>query len=464
MPFDANSMRKTFGQKTDSPSSKSLTAYQCDRLISTNRPLESKMSFGADSLRNNLPQTPIKNHVANFRDNPSLDFSSGAENPSSPENADTEATPDVPDKDVKDINDNVTVFRGNHSPSKPTSSPTKSPSKSLISYFPLPSRFSPSHKQLVKKDQSSRPLRKPPTKRKRKDLAPYQSPNSDYDSDYDDYAQTSSPRKPSKQHVPRQPTHEIGLIPSLLTYLNDHPALPHILSWWAQMLLSTVILFSLFYIAYTFWAAIRADVDLKADELSRDILSAIAQCAEDFTSHRCAERGQLGGQFKRLCDDWESCMSQDPRAIGRARISVQTWAGILNGFVEPLSGKIIALGAGAIVIAMAVPHVLFGVIRRKEADIFGHNGKSQSQMGMGAGMQSPQHHPSNPQGFGYDGGFGGAGQGDGVFFTPSHARSYDAMGGEGMGMGRRSPSKEMANNRWPVEGGDGSPVKRIGYH
>ena len=147
-------------------------------------------------------------------------------------------------------------------------------------------------------------------------------------------------------------------------------------------------------------------------------------------------------------------MAQDPRAVGRARISAQTWAGILNGFVEPLSGKIIAMGAGAVVLAMAVPHVLFGVIRKKEGEILGaaRQQGQQNQGNMGMDMHSP---PQRQGSYGQASGFGGDG-----FYTPSRARSYDAGEG-GMMAGRRSPSKEL---RWGEEGnGTGSPVKRIGY-
>ena len=142
-------------------------------------------------------------------------------------------------------------------------------------------------------------------------------------------------------------------------------------------------------------------------------------------------------------------MAQDPRAVGRARISAQTWAGILNGFVEPLSGKIIAMGAGAVVLAMAVPHLLFGVIRRKEAEILGaakQQGQQNQAGNMGMDMRSP---PQRQGSYGQDG-----------FYTPGRARSYD-FGEAGMISGRRSPSKEL---RWGEEGnGTGSPVKRIGY-
>lgn len=298
------------------------------------------MAFQANNIPNTLPQTPIKNHVASFRDNPALDFSSGAENPSSPENADNEDTPEVKNG-VNPLNDNVTVFRGTSPAKGAPPSPTKSTSRSSISnFFALPARFSPSHKSLVRKDQSRHVSR--PHKRKRKDLdrevqIRRGSSEPDYDSELQG-PQQSSPRKGS-HHA--QPLQELGTIPAILKFIDDHPRLPHILSWWAQMLLSFFIVLGFMYILYSFWSAIRRDVDLKADELSRDLLSEISQCTDDFVNHGCQYREKLGANFRSMCDRWETCMKQDHRAIGRARISASTWADILNGFVEPLSGKII---------------------------------------------------------------------------------------------------------------------------
>ena len=299
------------------------------------------MAFQSDSIPNTLPQTPIKNHVANFRDNPALDFSS--ENPSSPDNADNEDTPEVKNG-LNPLSDNVTVFRGTSPAKGAPPSPSKSTSRNSISnFFSLSARFSPSHKSLIRKDQARHASR--PHKRKRKDLdreVQIRRPSSE--SDYDSELQAppqSSPRKGS-HHMP--PPQELGTIPAILKFIDEHPRLPHVLAWWAQMLLSFFIVLGFMYILYSFWSAIRRDIDLKADELSRDLLAEIAQCAEDFIGHGCQHREKLGANFRTMCDKWESCMKQDHKAIGRARISASTWADILNGFVEPLSGKIIVSG------------------------------------------------------------------------------------------------------------------------
>jgi hypothetical protein len=300
------------------------------------------------SFQNNIPpsfpQTPIKKHVANFRDNPVLDFSSGGEMQSSPENADNEDTPDM-----KGLNDNVTVFRGNHSPNKGLLSPTKQPSRnSISSYF---SRFSPSHKSIVRKDQIARQTSRG-HKRKRgpydKDIKTKygnelykdsRSSNSESEYDSEAPAQYSSPRKGGGQS--KLPPAEIGTIPAILKFIDEHPGLPHTIAWWLQMIMSFLIVGALSYICYSFYSAIRRDVNLKAEELSQGVLKEIGICTENFLAHDCSRRERLGSSFKRLCDEWEVCMNRDHLKIGLALVSASTWAEILNGFVDPLSGKII---------------------------------------------------------------------------------------------------------------------------
>ncbi|KAJ1907142.1 hypothetical protein LPJ71_004125, partial [Coemansia sp. S17] len=39
------------------------------------------------------------------------------------------------------------------------------------------------------------------------------------------------------------------------------------------------------------------------------------------------------------CNYWDTCMHRDPTKIGRAKVSAETLAEIINGFIEPISLK-----------------------------------------------------------------------------------------------------------------------------
>lgn len=121
-------------------------------------------------------------------------------------------------------------------------------------------------------------------------------------------------------------------------FLTAHPTLPHILSFYAQLLLNLFLIVSIMYIAYSFWATIRADVDKKSTEAIADLLAEMAVCAQQYTANRC-DRATRVPAMEVVCTNWEKCMNQDPRNVGRARVSAHTFAEIFNSFIEPISYK-----------------------------------------------------------------------------------------------------------------------------
>lgn len=43
--------------------------------------------------------------------------------------------------------------------------------------------------------------------------------------------------------------------------------------------------------------------------------------------------------MEKACVAWEKCMNRDPTVVGRARVSAETFAEIINSFIEPISYK-----------------------------------------------------------------------------------------------------------------------------
>ena len=73
-----------------------------------------------------------------------------------------------------------------------------------------------------------------------------------------------------------------GPLASLFGFIEKHPALPHILSFYAQLLLNVFLVFCFMYIIYSFWSTIRSDVDKKSEEAITDILAEMAVCAQNY--------------------------------------------------------------------------------------------------------------------------------------------------------------------------------------
>jgi hypothetical protein len=121
-------------------------------------------------------------------------------------------------------------------------------------------------------------------------------------------------------------------------FLTAHPTLPHVLSFYAQLALNIFLIMGIMYLFYSFWATIRSDVDKKASIAAYEVISQISACAADYTKNFCDSKHRAPA-MENACNNWANCMNQDPRNIGRARISAHAFAEIFNSFIEPISYK-----------------------------------------------------------------------------------------------------------------------------
>lgn len=136
-------------------------------------------------------------------------------------------------------------------------------------------------------------------------------------------------------------TQEVGIsaaTAAFFRFIHEHPDLPHILSYYAQLALNVFFVSIIIYTVWIFWATIKADVDEKAAQVASGIMAEMAACTEDFRKNRCDSRDRppaLDG----VCSNWKQCMERDPMAIGRAKVSAHTFAEIFNSLIEPITWK-----------------------------------------------------------------------------------------------------------------------------
>jgi Di-sulfide bridge nucleocytoplasmic transport domain len=64
----------------------------------------------------------------------------------------------------------------------------------------------------------------------------------------------------------------------------------------------------------------------------------MAVCTKEYLQNRCAP-GTRVPAMEKACLAWEKCMNRDPSVVGRARVSAETFAEIINSFIEPISYK-----------------------------------------------------------------------------------------------------------------------------
>lgn len=114
--------------------------------------------------------------------------------------------------------------------------------------------------------------------------------------------------------------------------------LPILLSIWLQLAYNAIIMAVVSYFVYTFYSTVKRDVDMKVDEYSADILQEMAMCSKDYLANNCMP-GKRVPALETMCNAWERCMNRDPKIVGRARVSAETFAEIINGFLRPISFK-----------------------------------------------------------------------------------------------------------------------------
>lgn len=166
-------------------------------------------------------------------------------------------------------------------------------------------------------------------------------PDEDFTSKPDSDALSQSNQhkiNPLHQKAPFPQAQAPGLISSVFTFVENHPNLPHILSYYTQFLLNLFLVFFMTYLVYSFWSTIRSDVDLRSREVVTETVAEIAVCAREFKENRC-ERSMRVPAMEIMCNFWEKCVNQDPNKVARAMVSANTFAEILNNFFEPITAK-----------------------------------------------------------------------------------------------------------------------------
>ncbi|EGE84745.1 nuclear envelope protein Brr6 [Blastomyces dermatitidis ATCC 18188] len=268
-----------------------------------------------------------------------VDFSSGPENLSSPENADNDETPEKGGR--ADRRNSLFNFYGRFAPSPGRGEIPKSKYSNVL---------------VTRVHKKRRRDREIDRKRQR---ASDESANNE-PSNSEDAAHSRTP----KQNVPQGL--EFAFFSRLFTFLESHPHIPRILSYYAQFMFNLVLALLTLYIIIAFLLAIQADVDRESEKVSADILADMAVCAKNYMENRCGgEDGRRLPALEAICENWERCMNRDPAKVGRAKVSAQTLAEIFNGFIEPISFKTMFFFIASITSCFAVSNLTFSFFRNK---------------------------------------------------------------------------------------------------
>ena len=408
-------------------------------------PFKSSTNFTSTPVRKPLPPVPAFNSLYNTPRhlNNDLDDSSAGETPKSPERSDNDATPDhsrpglrgaLNNREASTLPTMAGAERG--SPSKEKSRPDASRRDSWLgdTYEKFKRKFnSPGRSDSRRSDQSGA-VEKRRSKRHREQVlqrnVSKRRRHSISDSGEDSELFVKSPRKTSGRHkgddmhVPEQ-RHWLS---RTFTFISEHPTVPHILSFYAQLLFNIFLLAGCVYLIYCFWSAVQGDIDKKSHEAMADIMAEMAECARQYTTNNCDPSVRVPA-LTNVCEGWSKCMNRDASKVGRAKVSAHTFAEIFNSFVEPISWKAMAFTFMLVFGCFASGNLAFGFFRDKA----NQGGQYQPQYYQPP-PPTPQRIPSGQQQF---------------FGTPWH--NYQQL--------EPGPSGVPQQDQLMIEGGQRSPQR-----
>ncbi|KAL2868942.1 putative nuclear envelope protein Brr6 [Aspergillus lucknowensis] len=325
------------------------------------------------------PETPKSTFAQSAFTTPrkfDLDFSSGAENFSSPENADNDDTPEQP---------------------------TKSGHRNSL--FGMYGRFAPSpgRGEIPRLNHySNAAVRRVQKRRLRnKQLGLQLRDDSDDERDRPSSSEAKTEGKKQDSTDGTQPS-RMSTFSDFFALLEAHPNVPNILSWWAQLIVNLALFSLAVYIVFGFVAAIRAEFDQAAEEVSDSILAEMANCAKSYVDNKCGGGDRLPA-LETVCDNWDRCMNRDPAKVGRAKVSAQTMAIIINSFIDPISWKAILFFLATISTVTVVSNWSFRSFRNRSSQHdYGHQVPSYARQPSGQHPPMPPQLPAQqPHSFGY---------------------------------------------------------------
>ncbi|TKA74215.1 hypothetical protein B0A55_06298 [Friedmanniomyces simplex] len=411
---------------------RSYDAYDSPPKSSANHPPSTSKPLPPRPVFNSLFSTPRKT-------NNDIDDSSAGETPRSPEqNNDSDATPDTTNLRNALIRSEETASMptqaGGAGPERP--SPQKNNSWLTTQLTKAKHKFaSPGRGEIARSDHTSG-MEKRVEKRRKREINRKESRrrrHSMSDSGDDETSERpshhlSSPRKTS-QHSHHHPREQVERkqhwLTTLWTFIESHPTVPHILSWYAQLLFNIFLLSCFAYAIATAWAAFTTDIDHAAHSVSAQIMAEMVVCAKEYTANRCSPPENRVPAMETVCENWRVCMERDPLKVGRAKVSARTFAEVFNSFMEPISYKAMGFTFLLVFGCFGISNFAFGLFRKTES--------------VGAYPPQAYYPPPTPQrtfsGQGQDRGFYGGGGGgtpwQGMGLEPQPSGAYGQIDGRG---------------------------------
>ncbi|TID15772.1 hypothetical protein CANINC_004301 [Pichia inconspicua] len=129
-----------------------------------------------------------------------------------------------------------------------------------------------------------------------------------------------------------------------------------------QVILNSMIM--LLFLGFGIFAflAIKKDVDRKIITYVNEAIYNINSCKRDYFINNCAPELRAPA-LERKCNEWATCMEQDPEAVITSRAYFEVFADCLNAFFHNVSLKTLCSLGCLLVFCVIMPNILFTKFR-----------------------------------------------------------------------------------------------------
>ncbi|KAI5119799.1 hypothetical protein M0805_006596 [Coniferiporia weirii] len=207
------------------------------------------------------------------------------------------------------------------------------------------------------------------------------------DEEYDD---DGSPKK-SRAVMRKTSNHYTLNMPGPAPVKGDTP---YILLGYLQFLFNLSLILVFLYLLVQFIFTVQRDVEQRIGEYSMDILQEITTCAQLYKQNLC-DISPIPAMLHQ-CATWETCMSRDPKVVGRAKVGAEMLAEVVNGFVEPISWKTLLFTLSSLAFMTVFVNALLSLYRSRY-----HPDRREQASHAPAPHMSLPHYPPFPNAYGY---------------------------------------------------------------
>lgn len=156
---------------------------------------------------------------------------------------------------------------------------------------------------------------------------------------------------------------------SRLTKLMTDPTIPYVLSLYLQLLFNLLLIGVILYLLFIFIRTIKSDISHKLETYTSDAIQEISLCSREYYRNKCSiEDGHKRvPALEKACTVWSKCMNRDPQLIGKSKITAETFADIVNGFVKPITWKSLFFMNFMIFGSLFITNIALGSYRNSSA-------------------------------------------------------------------------------------------------